>query len=281
LYWQQVNRLILKEDSVMQIFVKAANLRFKTGESSQLESLLATTKQQEMQQQLIKNQSFINIEKHKLTLLLNITTNFTIIEKDFVAFENSAFYGNTLDDNPTLQLAKQEMATSEAARNVQKAEQKPEFKAGYFIQSLTGNQEVDNKVVFYNGVPRFQGVNLGVSIPIFGRSSNSAKLDAAATNILMQQKNIAFQNASLQALFLQENEQLEASKSQLDYYQKTALPNAAIINKNAQKAYLNGDISYIEYWQNLQTANGIQRNYIDALQKYNQSVINLQYLMNK
>ena len=167
------------------------------------------------------------------------------------------------------------------AKNVQKAELKPEFTGGYFIQSLTGNQEVNNQTVYYNGIPRFQGITLGVALPIFGKAANKAKLDAANTYILLQQKNVATQTANLQGLFSQEIKQVEGLKTQLDYYQNTALPNATLISRQASKAYLSGDIAYVEYLQSFQTARDIQRNYVETLFRYNQSIINLQFLLNQ
>lgn len=282
LYLQQVNSLILKEDSLIQGFVKAAALRFKTGETGQLENVTAITKQQELQQQLKQNQAFIAVEKAKLKVLLNSQADFSLSENEFIPLSILSLNDSALlRQNPSLQVAMQEIVHAEVAKNLQKAELKPEFTGGYFIQSLKGNQEVNNQTVYYNGIPRFQGVTLGVSIPIFGKMANKAKLDAANTNIVLQQKNVATQTAVLQGLFSQEIQQLNATQTQLAYYQNSALPNANIIVKNASKAYLNGDISYIEYLQGLQTARDIQRNYLEVILKHNQSVINLQFLLNQ
>lgn len=282
LYLQQINNLILKEDSLLQIFVKAAALRFKTGETGQLENITAITKQQALQQELKQNQAFINVEKAKLKVLLNNEADFSIIENELIPLNTLPLNDSTLlRQNPNLLLAMQEIAYAEAAKNVQKAELKPEFTGGYFIQSLTGNQEVNNQTVYYNGIPRFQGLTLGVSIPIFGKTANKAKLDAANTQIVLQQKNLAAQTATIKGLFLQEIQQLNAAQTQLAYYQNSALPNANIIIKNASKAYANGDISYIEYLQGIQTARDIQRNYLAAILRHNQSVINLQFLLNQ
>lgn len=54
-----------------------------------------------------------------------------------------------------------------------------------------------------------------------------------------------------------------------------------LIIKNASKAYLNGDISYVEYVQSIETASSIQLNYNEAISNYNQTVINIQYLTNQ
>ena len=54
------------------------------------------------------------------------------------------------------------------------------------------------------------------------------------------------------------------------------MPNANLIIKNATKAYQNGDISYVEYVQSLETASQIQLNYSEAIYNYNQTIITIQ-----
>jgi cobalt-zinc-cadmium resistance protein CzcA len=282
LYWEEVKKLIFREDSLLQAFVKAAALRYKTGETNQLESITATTKQQDLQQQLKQNESFIGVEKAKLKVLLNMQSEFTIAENTLDQLDEIVLSDSSLlRQNPSLQLAMQEIAVAEAAKNVQKAELKPEFTGGYFIQSLTGNQEVNNQTVYYKGIPRFQGITLGIALPIFGKAANKAKLGAANTYVLLQEKNVATQTANLQGLFSQEIKQVEALKTQLYYYKNTALPNATLISRQASKAYLSGEIAYVEYLQSFQTARDIQRNYVETLYRYNQSIINLQFLLNQ
>jgi cobalt-zinc-cadmium resistance protein CzcA len=54
-----------------------------------------------------------------------------------------------------------------------------------------------------------------------------------------------------------------------------------VIAANATKAYQNGDVSYMEYLQGLETALGIQTDYLQTIHDYNQAAINLQYLLNQ
>jgi heavy metal efflux system protein len=282
LYGQQVQIMLLKEDSILQGFIKAASLRFKTGETNALEKVTATTRQQDLQQQIKQNEAFIAIEKAKLKVLINLQEDFLMEEKGLITLNEVVLSDSTLlRQNPILQLALQQIVVAEATKKLQQAELKPEFTGGYFLQSLTGNQDVNNQTVFYNGIPRFQGITLGVALPIFGKSANKAKMEAAKTHVLLQQKTMESQSVQLQGLFVQEVLQLNALKIQLDYYQNSALPNAALISQKATKAYLNGDISYVEYLQSFQTSRDIQHHYLETLHKHNQSVINLQFLLNQ
>ena len=67
----------------------------------------------------------------------------------------------------------------------------------------------------------------------------------------------------------------------MNHYTNTALPNANSILTNAGKAYQSGDISYIEYLQSVQISLEIERNYLQAIHNFNQTTINLQYLINQ
>jgi cobalt-zinc-cadmium resistance protein CzcA len=49
----------------------------------------------------------------------------------------------------------------------------------------------------------------------------------------------------------------------------------------AQRTYKSGDIGYIEYVQNLNEANKIKTDYLTMMNNYNQTIINIQFLLNK
>ncbi|MEZ4986697.1 MAG: TolC family protein [Saprospiraceae bacterium] len=178
-----------------------------------------------------------------------------------------------------LLFAQNQIALAEAEKRLANAERLPDFQAGYFIQSLTGAQEVDGQVVNYNGVPRFQGVALGISIPIFGAKGYRAKTQAADLQIMAQQKQGEYLQTQLQSQLRQSAGQFVFWKNNVAYYQNTALPNAKSIVENASKAYFGGDIGYVEYAQALQTNLEIQRAYLEAVNSLNQNVISIQFFI--
>jgi cobalt-zinc-cadmium resistance protein CzcA len=59
------------------------------------------------------------------------------------------------------------------------------------------------------------------------------------------------------------------------------LPNAEIIIRTAKVGFKSGDIGYIEYLQALQTATDVQLNYLQTISQINQSIININFLINK
>jgi cobalt-zinc-cadmium resistance protein CzcA len=74
---------------------------------------------------------------------------------------------------------------------------------------------------------------------------------------------------------------LTLAKVKLEYFEKTANPNAEAIIRNAGTAYVNGDISYIEFMQGLQMARDIKLDYYASINLHNDLIINIQYLLNK
>ena len=279
LYWSAVNDLLLKQEEYLQIFVKSASLKFKTGEGTLLEKTTAETKQQEFIQIRKQNEGMILREKIRLKSILNLKEEIVLAENNFVPakalFADSVY----LNQNPVLAFATQQVQLANANKNVEKALRKPDFTAGYFLQSLTGNQENEGNFIYYNGIPRFQGVNLGISIPLFGKASK-ARVQAAETQILVQQKNAEYLKNQLNSQLIQQIEEQKVNQSLIDYYTKTALPNAETIGNNSRKAFQNGEIGYVEYLQSLNTVLEIQQNYLNAINQFNQNNINIQYLLN-
>ena len=281
LYYSELNKMLQKQNNLMQKFVRSASLRFQTGETNTLEKTTAEAKQQELEQKIKHNDAMIWVEKSKIKTFLNRQENFVTSDTSFVVMPTLGILDSTLvNENPNVKLASQQVNVAEASRKVEKSMLMPDISAGYFIQSFMGNQEVNGQTVYYDGAPRFQGFSVGISLPIFA-GSNVSKIQASKTNIEMQQKNADYLKLELSNHYQQQIQQLNTFQSLVDYYKTTALANADLITKNAGKAYQNGDISYVEYVQALETALAIRTNYINAINNFNQTVINLQFLVNQ
>lgn len=281
LFYEKQNELLEKQNSVMQKFVKSAVLKFQTGETNALEKTIALAKQQELEQRIKQNETQYRTEKSKLKAFLNLKSDFIITDTSFVPLPFITKSDSTLvKQNPILQLADKQVQIAQANRKVEKSGLYPDFSAGYFIQSITGYQDVNGQPMYYNNSLRFQGLSVGLALPIFAGSS-IAKTKAAKINIDREQKNADYLQAQLKSQFDQEVEELNTYQSLIYYYKNTAIPNANLIIKNATKAYQNGDISYVEYVQSIETASTIQLNYNEAISNYNQTVINIQYIINQ
>ena len=140
---------------------------------------------------------------------------------------------------------------------------------------------MNGQTTFYDNSLRFSGFSVGIALPIFGAGSTIAKTKAANINIEREQKNAGFIQSQVKSQFTQLTEQLKTYQELIDYYRTTAELNAKKIIQNATLAYQNGDISYVEYVQGIETALDIQLNYSEAISNYNQTVIDIQFLINQ
>ena len=281
LFFQKQKTLLEEQNIVMQKFVKAASLKYSTGETNALEKNIAIAKQQELEQKIKQNNTQISIEKSKLKMLMNLETDFVAVDTSFLVLPIIILKDSTyFESNPSLQLANNQIKIAEANHKLEKSALYPEFSAGYFMQSMVGNQEVNGQTVNYGNNLDFKGFSVGIALPIFV-GSTVAKSKATKTSIEVEQKNFEYLQEQIKSQYDQQMEQLNTYKSLTDYYSTIAIPNANDIIKNASKGYQNGAISYVEYVNSLETALQIQLNNTEAVRNYNQTVINLQYLINQ
>jgi cobalt-zinc-cadmium resistance protein CzcA len=114
-------------------------------------------------------------------------------------------------------------------------------------------------------------------VPLFF-GSQKAKIKAAKINNTLieteRQQTLLYMQSSYA---VQYNEYLKA-KEGLQYYETTGLKQADDIIRISNTAYTKGEIGYMEYIQNLQTAINTRLQYTDAVNQFNQSIILLNYL---
>jgi heavy metal efflux system protein len=286
LYLSAVERLLLQEDSLLAQFERVATQKFNQGESNLLEKTTAQVKRQAHLQEIARVKMQMEVHLLKLKELTNAPSSFFQFDTDFSALPipvwlNKAEVSLSSTD-PNLLYANEQIVLAQAEYKLVKAERLPDFKAGYFIQSLAGVQDIGNgQVENKNAVPQFQGFQIGVNLPVFGAKAYRANADAATLQVQMQEAKKLQVQQQVQSGIQQEVQQLAFWQNNLDTYQKNAISQADTMTKMATKAYQSGDIGYLEYAQSLQNALEIQQNYLAAIHQYNQTLTKLQYLLNQ
>ncbi|HNL05164.1 MAG TPA: CusA/CzcA family heavy metal efflux RND transporter [Bacteroidia bacterium] len=280
-YLQTAKKQLQSLDSLYNDFVSAAALRYKTGETNLLEKTTAETKRGQLSLLLKQNETEFSTAYNSLKTLMNTSEDFTItVNQNLQPLVLSSSFDTTLiANNPSLKVLYQQAVIAEKNKKVETASTLPDFNVGYFNQSLIGTQTVNGSDVFFDGSKRFQGFNVGISIPItfFSNASKIKSLDYKQQALQKEADNgkLILQN-QLHNAFQQYNQNL----SQYNYYKSTALPNAEIIINTAKVGFNSGDIGYIEYLQALQTATDVQLNYLQSINQSNQSIININFLIN-
>jgi cobalt-zinc-cadmium resistance protein CzcA len=172
----------------------------------------------------------------------------------------------------------QQIDIAEKQRKVEIANGLPDIKLGYFNQTLIGTQTVDGQEMYFDASKRFQGFQVGLAIPLFFNAYN-AKVKSAALAGKVAQGNAEATQANLQGAYLQAVQEYIGNRSNLTYYNQSALPSAQLILSTSKQAYALGEIGYPEYLLNLKTANEIMEKQLLAMLQTNLSVANIQFLI--
>ncbi len=278
-YYLNKRSLLKVQDTLNNNLVKASTLRYKTGESTLLEKNTSETQSQDIKNKLLQNEADIRIAQKELQTLLNskeriIVTDTVLIKRPLVLEETV----NRLLLNPYLQYLQQEIQVNKKETDLQRAKRLPDFLLAYFNQSLIGIQNVNGFDQKFSSSDRFQGVQIGITVPLlpggFKAKINAARISEqiAATNLKHEENNM---QGELTVLLEQYNKHINS----LNYYENTALNQASLIIKNAVAGFKNGEIPYIQYEQSLALALKLRSDYIDELYQYNESVISIENIL--
>lgn len=282
-YLQQHQQKLQQLDSVFSEFIRVAQLRYQTGEAQKLEISTAEAKKGEID--LLNQQNAINLSKayRNLQMLLHTTEplkiaavtvfqplQLVLISRDSVSVEK----------HPLLQSFYQQAEILKQTKRLELSQALPDFTVGFTNQSLIGYQTIDGVEKYFNASNRFHVFNVGVAIPLTV-GAYQAKVKALSYQQQKAEAIVAYQKEQLTTQFDNALEQYQQDNHQYEYYLQKALPNGKEILKAAQIGYKTGDIDYVAYLYALQTSTDIELKYLQAIQQLNQSIITINYLLNR
>jgi len=136
----------------------------------------------------------------------------------------------------------------------------------------------DNKN--YSAGNRFSAVQLGVGIPLFSKAQRN-KIAGARMNKQVAESNYAIGLQAMQAEYQAALLQYLKWTQTVQYFQKNALTNANTIVHTANLQLSKGSINYLEWVQLINQAAIVKNDYIESIRNQNESIIQLNYLMNQ
>ncbi|MBK7959477.1 MAG: CusA/CzcA family heavy metal efflux RND transporter [Bacteroidetes bacterium] len=281
-YLQTTKKQLQSLDSLYNDFVSAAALRYKTGETNLLEKATAETKRGQLSLLLKQTETDFTSAYNSLKALMNKAEQFTIAEnQNFQPLVLSTSFDTTLiTNNPSLKVLYQQAIIAEQNKKAEAASALPDFNVGYFNQSLIGVQTINGAEVNFGSSKRFQGLNVGISVPLTF-FSNTAKIKSLNLKQQGLQKEADNGKLILQTQLQNAFQQYNQNLSQFNYYKSTVLPNTELIASTAKVGFRSGDIGYIEYLQALQIVADVQLKYLQSINQINQSIININFIINK
>ncbi len=280
-YLYSKQRLLLYQDSLYSRFLRAAELRAKTGETNRLEMITARSQSLEVKNQIFQNSSDIEISARSFNALLNTDNNFTpadtiLVKAGAIPVSDSA----VISQNPSLGFIKQQVEVSRREKDVEQSRLWPDLNIGYFSQTIRGIQEVNGTPHLFGTGDRFTGVQAGISIPLWIVPYTS-KARAAKINENIARNDAEYFAKSLTASYYSMLDEYNKYSGSVDYYEKQALPEADLIIDQSSRSYKAGAMDYLDYVISLNRALEIKQRYLDALDNLNQTIIKIEYLTGK
>jgi cobalt-zinc-cadmium resistance protein CzcA len=259
--------LLRRQDSLYRRAARAARIRYQVGETNRLEQVAAEARVLEIENRLLTTLSDLEVQREQLGQLLGspgaaaIDTTGAVLAP-LTAADTAAL---SPESNPTLGLLRQQIAVSQLQVRVEQLRRLPDLRAGYFQQTIR---------------PEFSALRvgqLGLAIPLLGQAGR-ARVAAARLGEQVATGQLAYATSQLSTQLSTLRRQLRRAQASLDYYQRTALPQARLILSTAEKSFRAGDIDYVTYVVNTEPAWQIQSNYLDQAQRYNELVVSVQAL---
>lgn len=257
-------------DSILMLYEDLApivDLQYEAGETSLLDVELFNNKKLQLQQTRLLEQQQATGFAYTVRQLAYLPDDATL---ETPTLEKLPFEQFVLDKDASLYVQtyqlKQDLLKAEATR-ITKANKQPDLSIGYFMQSL------EKDFVF-------QGVQIGVGIPIDRRASKTKikQLDINQQQ-LANEKDAAL--LSYESKVQQLQNELNTLQTYLNQYEQNILPRQVSILRIAQLQYRQGEIGFLAFSQIQENIFQEQQSYLAQVKTYNQTILELSYLTQK
>ncbi len=262
--WQLFQQL----DSLYANFQRAAELRFKTQQTSKIELLSASTKYKEVLVNISNAEGDYLAALQILNQYLLFPVEFDVDVRELGKYVfSSTSASDTLAESPVLDYYSTAIDVAESSWKAERAGYFPKVDLGYVKQSV-------------DGVSGFYGWQVGISAPLLFFSqagkTKASKLDYQIADQQFEQKRLevnADYNQLISRYLILENV--------IEYYQKEALPLAEEQIQASNLAYRLGSIDYVQFIQNIEAAIRAKQQFLSQRAEYFNLSAQLKYITNQ
>lgn len=279
-YARYTMTILQRQDGVYRQFEKLASIRYKAGETNSLEVMNAKRLLSENQMEMQKAEKNSMDYLFNLQQLMNTDADFLPADSVLVPLPMKIDPLSDFSETPLGRNYQARIVNGE--RNVELAKQdfKPTFSVGFTLQACISGLNPYNvdRDRFSKG--DFLAFEVGVSVPIF-RGSQRAKVRAASQEVEILQNERLIAEQQMKSQHRAAYNQYSRAKEALGFYGGQGVEQARAMADLSKVEYEQGEIGYVEYMQNQITALDVQMRYAQAVNEYNQALINLSYINGK
>ena len=196
------HKLLQQQDSIYEGFLKAASLRYKTGEANLLEQTTAESQRNEVKNMLAKNMADQVVVRTQLKTLINSNElpDIVNVELNKVSFTNTPDSA-AIQSNPSTSYMRQQVQVAKDVKKVESAKAAPEILLGFFTQTLIGVQDTESgSGAIATSSDRFTGFQVGLAIPVWF-VPHQGRVRAAEYNRQSAESNYQYYYKTLQGQY--------------------------------------------------------------------------------
>ncbi len=263
IYLNNVKRRYRFLDSLLTRFAQAAKRRYELGETNRLEYLSALAQKKNIEVRLKQTQDEIRAAYTELNAYLQSKRTFVLPPMELTRLNLTS--GDS--GRSGLNYYRQMLRVADLSVSLKRQNFLPDLHLGLFVGTNNGPN-----------AKKYYGFNVGVSLPLLFFQQRSELQQAKVQRQIVQERYreyAAKRKARIQIL----QAQLQKFDQAVRYYETAGKVLARQLLNNADKAYSSGEIDYLQYIQLVRSSLQIEMNYLHDLQQYNQTAIELNYLV--
>jgi cobalt-zinc-cadmium resistance protein CzcA len=278
-YLLSKQKLLERQDSIFSDVMRITSVQHRTGEGTLLQKTSAEARYNEVQNLKRQNESDIKVYSDQLRILLNLDEEVRPAEATLTTLSTDLLNDTSqIKRNPQLAFQRSLVDVALREKKVEVNRALPDLTFGYFTQTLIGYQQyTDGTNPYFSSHDRFTGFMAGVAIPLWFLPHN-ARIRSATMKSESVRASAGYFEKQLVGQWEKAVQEFGKNKNSLDYYTKSALPNAKLILSQSLSAYRAGEISQAEYRLNLQQALSIEEGYLQVLLQYDLGIVTLEFL---
>lgn len=249
-------------DSLYQDFAKKSKRRFQLGETNYLEMITAKSKQKQLQTLYKQALQEVELAKEQLKSVVQIDA-INIVDMPLSKVD---LQENALHQNLGLEYFSKATNVQNALFKKEQQTLLPDISVEYF----QGTNDQLNTFL--------RGYQIGVKIPLFfGGNASKIKASKLAKNTIFEKEKEY--KTGLESNYKGLLAKLNQFEEAINYYESEGKKLKEEIIKTANRNFAEGEIDFFQYIQSLETAKDIELSYLDNLNGYNQTVININHLI--